>query len=102
MTRGPVWGAESDDLNATMLVWPPGEGPAEHVNDARDVLYVVLEGAATLTLDGDRRELRAGDALIVDKGVSRALVAGADGVRYLTAHIRRGGLQIRRLHPGAA
>ena len=97
MTRGPIWGAESDDLNATMLVWPAGEGPAEHANDARDVLYVVLEGNATLTLDDEPRTVAAGDALIVDKGVRRALVAGADGVRYVTAHIRRGGLQIAPL-----
>jgi quercetin dioxygenase-like cupin family protein len=97
VTRGPVWGAESDDLNATILVWPAGEGPEEHVNDARDVLYVVLEGAVTLTLDGEPRSLAAGDALIVDKGVRRALVADTDGVRYVTAHIRRGGLQIKPL-----
>src|SRR5262249_9276913 len=74
--RGPVWGAASDDLNATMLEWPPGEGPAEHVNDSRDGLYVVLAGEATLTLDGKQRLLRSGDALIVGKGVRRALVAG--------------------------
>ena len=43
------------------------------------------------------RTVAAGDALIVDKGVRRALVAGADGVRYVTAHIRRGGLQIAPL-----
>lgn len=97
MSRGPVWGAESGDLNATMLVWPPGEGPAEHVNDSRDVLYVVVAGSATLTLDGEPRLLGAGDGLIVDKGVRRALVAGDDGVRYVTAHIRRGGLQIAPL-----
>jgi hypothetical protein len=30
---GPVWGAESDDLNATLLVWSAGTGPLEHVND---------------------------------------------------------------------
>ena len=95
MSRGPVWGAESEDLNATILVWPAGEGPAEHVNDARDVLYVVVAGSARLTVDGDAHELRAGDAVIVVKGARRALVAGPDGVRYATAHIRRGGLQIR-------
>ena len=95
MTRGPVWGAASEDLNATILVWPAGEGPAEHVNEVRDVLYVVVEGSAALTVDGEARELRAGDAVIVDKGARRALVAGPDGVRYATAHIRRGGLQIR-------
>ncbi|MGN6170262.1 MAG: hypothetical protein ACTHQQ_19140 [Solirubrobacteraceae bacterium] len=43
MAGGPVWGAASADLNATVLEWRPGNGPAEHVNEERDVLYVVLE-----------------------------------------------------------
>ncbi|HJU37132.1 MAG TPA: cupin domain-containing protein [Gaiellaceae bacterium] len=94
---GPVWGAASADLNATLLEWPAGEGPGEHVNEERDVLYVVVTGSLTLTEDGDSRELGAGEATIVDKGVRRALVAGPHGVRYLTAHLRRGGLEIERL-----
>jgi len=97
VSRGPVWGAASEDLNATLLEWPAGEGPAEHVNEARDVLYVVLSGSATLTLDGEPRELGAGEATIVEKGARRALVAGPDGVRYLTAHVRRGGLELKGL-----
>ena len=97
MTGGPVWGAASADLNATLLEWPAGEGPAEHVNEERDVLYVVLTGSLTLTVDGEARELVAGEATIVEKGSRRALAAGADGVRYLTAHIRRAGLEINLL-----
>jgi len=95
VTRGPVWGAESDDLNATVLVWPPGEGPGEHVNAERDVLYVVLAGTLVLTVEGVDLALAAGEATIVAKGTKRRAVAGAAGVRYLTAHRRRGGLQIR-------
>jgi mannose-6-phosphate isomerase-like protein (cupin superfamily) len=94
---GPVWGAASADLNATVLEWPAERGPAEHVNEERDVLYVVLAGSATLIVDGEARELGAGEATIVDKGARRGLVAGPDGVRYLTAHVRRGGLEIKRL-----
>jgi quercetin dioxygenase-like cupin family protein len=93
---GPVWGAASEDLNATLLEWPAGEGPAEHVNPERDVLYVVLDGSATLTVDGEPSELGAGEATIVDKGARRALIAGRGGVRYLTAHTRRGGLELKR------
>jgi quercetin dioxygenase-like cupin family protein len=93
---GPVWGAASADLNATLLEWPAGEGPPEHVNEERDVLYVVVAGSARLTVDGEPRELAAGEAAIVEKGARRALVAGPDGVRYLTAHTRRGGLELRR------
>jgi quercetin dioxygenase-like cupin family protein len=96
MAGGPGWGAESADLNATLLEWPAGEGPAEHVNESLDVLYVVLGGTATLTVDGAPRDLEPGEATIVDKGARRGLVAGPDGVRYLTAHVRRGGLQLKR------
>jgi quercetin dioxygenase-like cupin family protein len=96
MAGGPVWGAASADLNATLLEWPAGEGPAEHVNGERDVLYVVLSGSARLTVDGEARELAAGEAVIVDKGARRALLAGPNGVRYLTAHTRRGGLELKR------
>lgn len=93
---GPVWGAASADLNATLLEWPAGEGPAEHVNEERDVLYVVVSGSARLAVDGEPRDLAAGEAAIVEKGARRALVAGPEGVRYLTAHTRRGGLELKR------
>lgn len=100
MSGGPVWGAASEDLNATLLEWPAGAGPPEHVNDWRDVLYVVVAGSATLTVDGEATELGAGEATITGKGTSRSLVAGPDGVRYLTAHVRRGGLEIRNRQSG--
>lgn len=93
---GPVWGTASDDLNATLLEWPAGEGPPEHVNEERDVLYVVVSGSARLTVDGEPQELSAGEATIVGKGSRREIVAGADGVRYLTAHTRRGALELKR------
>jgi hypothetical protein len=72
-----VWGAASEDLDATILVWPSGEGPGEHVNESRD------------------------EAAIVPKGARRGLVAGPDGVTYATAHVRRPGLEIRALPPQA-
>jgi hypothetical protein len=85
MAGGPVWGAASDDLNATVLEWPPGGGPGETVSKL-DVVYAVLGGS--LLLNGE--ELVAGDARIVPKDTPRSVVAGPDGVRYLTAHRRRG------------
>jgi hypothetical protein len=91
MAGGPVWGGESEELNATVLEWPAGAGPGETVSSL-DVVYVVLEGSLLL----NDEELRAGEARIVAKDVPRSVVAGADGVRYLTAHRRRGPLQISR------
>lgn len=91
---GPVWGIESEDLNATILEWPAGHQAAEHVNAERDVLMVGLAGSAEVKIGVERRTLRAGEALIVPKGESRRLTAGSDGVRYLSAHLRRPPLQI--------
>ena len=92
---GPIWGDASDDLNATLLEWRAGGGPPEHVNDERDVLVFVVDGSASIELDGASRELAAGEAVIVPKGRRRKLTAGRGGVRYLTVHLRRPPLQIR-------
>src|SRR5436190_18069333 len=93
--RGPLWGTASDDLNATLLAWPPGEGPPEHVNEERDVLVVCLAGSGTIVVDDAEEQLVPEHALVVPKGTSRRIVAGADGIRYLTAHVKRPGLEIR-------
>jgi mannose-6-phosphate isomerase-like protein (cupin superfamily) len=92
---GPVWGAASEDLNATLLAWSAGGGPPEHVNGERDVLVFVADGLATVTVDGEERELIAGEALIVGKGRRRRITAGAGGVRYLSVHLRRPPLAIQ-------
>jgi quercetin dioxygenase-like cupin family protein len=93
---GPVWGTESEELNATLLYWRAGEGPTEHVNDERDVLVVVLAGSAIVSTGEDERELAVGETTIIAKGRRRKISAGRDGVRYLSVHRRRPPLQIAR------
>lgn len=93
---GPLWGTASEDLNATLLAWGPGEGTPEHVNAERDVLVYVVAGSGTLELDGVAHALAAGDLALLPKGSTRRLVAGAGGIRYLTAHRARGGLRVGR------
>jgi quercetin dioxygenase-like cupin family protein len=87
--RGPLWGLQSDDLNATLLAWPAGGGVAEHVNDEVDVLVVVLAGSLRARVDGAEHELAAGALLLVPRGTVRALDAGPAGARYLSVHRRR-------------
>ena len=93
--HGPVWGTESEELNATILEWSAGDGPPEHVNDERDVLVVVLDGAAEVAIGDHTSTLRSGEALIIPRGESRQISAGPHGVRYLSAHRRRPPLQIK-------
>lgn len=97
--KGPLWGTETEDLNATLLAWPAGGGTSEHVNAERDVLVVVLAGSATVTVDGEASTLDAGQALVVEKGRWRQIAAGPDGVRYLSVHVRRPKLQISSAPP---
>jgi quercetin dioxygenase-like cupin family protein len=93
--HGPVWGAESEELNATVLAWSAGDGPSEHVNEERDVLLVVLHGRLVLRVDDDVTELTEGETVIVAKGRRRKMTAGERGVRYLSVHRRRPPLQIQ-------
>jgi methenyltetrahydrofolate cyclohydrolase len=87
--RGPQWGMQSPELNATLLGWPAGAGVPEHRNTERDVLVVVLDGSAELVLDGIEHRLRAHQLVLLPRGSSRALTAGPLGVRYLSIHLRR-------------
>jgi quercetin dioxygenase-like cupin family protein len=91
---GPVWGMASGDLNATVLVWPSGHELVEHTNSERDVLLIVLEGGSVVTVEGRVHTLATGHALLIEKGKSRSLRAGENGVRYLSVHLRQVGVQI--------
>jgi hypothetical protein len=92
--NGPVWGMASEDLNATLLSWRPGDGVADHVNAERDVLIVVTDGSGFATIDGQKHPLHRHHALLIRKRARRQIIAGADGLRYLSIHLRRGPLQI--------
>ena len=100
--RGPLWGTETDDLNATLLVWDANEGPPEHVNPELDVLMLVLAGSVSVTINGDPCAIQAGEAIVLRKGHARRIEAGEQGVRYLSVHRRRAPLQIAAVASGAA
>jgi quercetin dioxygenase-like cupin family protein len=91
---GPLWGLASSDLNATLLAWPPGHELLADTNSELDVLLIVLEGGGVATVDEQEHALVPGSALLVEKGSSRAIRAGADGLRYVSVHRRRGPLQL--------
>jgi mannose-6-phosphate isomerase-like protein (cupin superfamily) len=87
-TGGPAWGRATRDLNLTLVAWPPAGGVGRHVNAERDVLVVPVAGSATLTVDGEDHVLRPGMVAVVRRGAARSIVAGSEGVRYLSAHRR--------------
>ena len=89
-------GVASEELNATIMEWPPGHATPAHVNEERDVLVVVLRGSAVVRVDGVEHKRAEGQALVVERGAARQIVSGPDGATVLTAHRRRAALQIER------
>jgi threonine aldolase len=75
-TRAVV--GDSAMLNVTEL--EPHAEIASHSHPHEQV-GTVLEGAVALTVDGERHELRAGDAYAIPGGAQHALTAGRAGAR---------------------
>jgi len=86
----------SEELNVTRLAWKAGSGPPAYVNEEQDVLIVVLDGSAILSIDDEECKLARGEATVVAKGRRRKITAGRNGVHYLSIHRRRPPLQIGR------
>jgi len=54
----------------------------EHAHEF-DARLLVLEGAMTITAEGDKRTYRAGDTFSMTAGCRHAEECGPEGVRYL-------------------
>ncbi len=93
-SAGVAWSYSGRDLNANIVVWAAGGGVAEHRATEVDVLIVVLEGALVAQVEDRVHTLGQGDVIVIPLGCRRALTAGSEGVRYLTAHRRRGPLSV--------
>jgi quercetin dioxygenase-like cupin family protein len=83
--------AATADLNATVVRLAPAQSIGAHVNDARDILVVVLNGGGTLTCDGVEHPLGPSTVVIVPMGAERSIAAGPHGIEYVSAHRVRPG-----------
>lgn len=52
---------------------PPGATIGYHTHGEDEEMYVILAGRAVMTVNGERREVRAGDALLNRRGWSHGL-----------------------------
>ena len=55
----------------------PGASIGEHLND-KDEIYYILSGRGELMLDGDYREVGAGDAILTRRGSRHGLRQSGD------------------------
>ncbi|GHI85066.1 cupin domain-containing protein [Streptomyces xanthophaeus] len=84
-------------LDANLVRLLPGAEVAAHTEAEVDVLVVVVAGTGSLSLDEAELEVGPGSLTLMPRGVPRAILAGPDGLTFLTAHRRRSGMSIGRL-----
>ncbi|MFT5530139.1 MAG: mannose-6-phosphate isomerase-like protein (cupin superfamily) [Candidatus Poriferisodalaceae bacterium] len=90
---GSVWGLDSRQLNANLVVLEAGSSIEAHVNNQLDVVLIVQAGSGSLFIEGQTSALAAGSVALIAAGTLRSIVADTE-LRYFTVHHRRGGLQI--------
>lgn len=86
--QGALWGAETEDLNATLVRWEAGKGVAAHTNDEVDVVMTVLEGSGVVRIDDDEQPVEPGMVIVIPKGTEREVRATTSLV-YLNVHRRK-------------
>ncbi|MFF8832922.1 cupin domain-containing protein [Streptomyces sp. NPDC015131] len=93
---GALWRLAVDgrQLDANVVRLAPGAGVAGHVEPDLDVLLYVVEGDGRLGTGEGERPVEAGCLVWLPRGARRGMVAGPEGLAYLTVHRRRPGLTI--------
>jgi mannose-6-phosphate isomerase-like protein (cupin superfamily) len=61
----------------------PGTGTRRHYHARSEEIYFVLAGSGLMEVDGDRRGVSAGDAVLIPPGAWHELRAEAEELRFL-------------------
>ena len=81
--RFPGRALGAQDTGLAYHVIKPGQRGSAHRHEQAEEIYVVLQGAGRISLDGEIINLRALDAVRVAPHVARAFEAGPDGLALL-------------------
>ncbi|OKJ97121.1 hypothetical protein AMK26_29110 [Streptomyces sp. CB03234] len=101
---GALWrlAADGRQLDANLVRVTPDTRVPAHVEPDLDVFLYVVDGDGRLDTGDGERPLDAGCVVWLPRGARRGVVAGPEGLTYLTVHRRRPGLSIRpATAPGA-
>ena len=61
----------------------PGQATERHYHARSEEIYLITAGGGVLEVDGETREVRPGDAVVIPPGAWHELTAGPDGARLL-------------------
>lgn len=78
---------DSDQVGVTVVECDPGWTRTEHdpADGNHEKVYVLLDGEATVTIDGDDVDLEAGDALSIAPEATRQIQNGDTESRFVLA-----------------
>jgi len=78
---------DCDQLGISVLDCEPGWSgkPHDHADDQQEEVYVLVEGAATITVDGDEIALEAGEAIRVAADSDRQIHTGDTASQFVIA-----------------
>ncbi len=61
----------------------PGQSTERHYHARTEELYSFVEGGGELEIDGERRQVAAGDTVLIPPGARHTITGGPDGARFL-------------------
>lgn len=93
---GAVWKLESTQrqLDSNVIRLGPDDMIKAHKGPDQDVLLHVLAGSGVITSEAGPTDLSVGSLAWLPRASHRSITAGADGMSYLSVHVRRPGLAI--------
>ena len=74
-------GAANQSLAEATLA--PGQATRRHYHADSEEIYVLLEGTAEMELEGERRAVEPGDAILIPPGAWHRIGARDNAVRFL-------------------
>lgn len=94
--EGAVWKLESHQrqLDSNVIRLGPNDHIQSHQGPDQDVLLHILSGSGQLDSDAGTTDLAIGSLAWLPRRSRRSILAGADGLSYLSVHTRRPGLAI--------
>jgi mannose-6-phosphate isomerase-like protein (cupin superfamily) len=61
----------------------PGQATERHYHARSEELYSFIEGGGRLEMDGEERDVAAGETVLIPPGARHTITAGPDGARFL-------------------
>jgi quercetin dioxygenase-like cupin family protein len=79
----PSLGVTAFGINQLELP-PNAEGPEhDHAGDGQEEVYAIVRGGGSIRVDGEEREVRAGQYVFLPPEARRQMVAGPDGIAWI-------------------